>query len=226
MSDSLLLHVIEFVAILISLTFHECAHAWTADKLGDPTARLLGRVSLNPIVHSDLFGTILFPIIGSFYGFMFGWAKPVPVNLGNLRHPSRDHMLIAAAGPVSNMILATVGFLTLVTLKTISPTTAVMVRYVADYGVPREGGILAMFIMLAFHGMVINVILAIFNLIPIAPLDGAAVLSGLLPRDLAAGLHRLQSYSMIIFILMLYTGFTSYLFSPPINFLQKFLIES
>src|SRR5438045_9683173 len=98
MSDQFFVGIIEFIVLLLSLTFHGCAHAWTADRLGDPTARNLGRVSLNPVVHSDLFGTILFPLIGMQYGFMFGWAKPVPVNVGNLRNPSRDHMLVAAAG--------------------------------------------------------------------------------------------------------------------------------
>ena len=98
--------LIQFLVLLLSLSVHECAHAWTADRLGDPTARFLGRVSLNPIVHADLWGTIIFPLIGMQYGFMFGWAKPVPVNVGRLRNPARDHMLVAAAGPVSNMIMA------------------------------------------------------------------------------------------------------------------------
>ncbi len=98
---------IAFIVLLFSLTVHEMAHAWTADRLGDPTARLLGRVSLNPIVHADLFGTVLLPLVSMFSGAtLIGWAKPVPVTLRYLRHPRRDYMLVAAAGPASNLLLA------------------------------------------------------------------------------------------------------------------------
>src|SRR5688572_20017667 len=104
MSDFVFVAIMQFVVLLLSLSVHETAHAWSADRLGDPTARYLGRVSLNPLVHADLMGTIILPIIGLFSGFMFGWAKPVPVNVGRLRHPKRDHMLVAAAGPASNLL--------------------------------------------------------------------------------------------------------------------------
>src|SRR6266581_3210459 len=102
--------IVQFIVLLLSLSIHESAHAWTADRFGDPTARYLGRVSLNPIVHADLMGTIVFPLIGIFVlrGAMFGWAKPVPVNVTRLKHPSRDHMVVAAAGPLSNLLLAAV----------------------------------------------------------------------------------------------------------------------
>ena len=98
---------IAFIVLLFSLTVHEMAHAWTADRLGDPTARLLGRVSLNPIVHADLIGTVLFPLLALVSGVpLIGWAKPVPVNIGRLRHQRRDYVLVAAAGPASNLVLA------------------------------------------------------------------------------------------------------------------------
>ena len=98
---------IEFIVLLFSLTVHECAHAWTADRLGDPTARLLGRVSLNPIVHADLIGTVLFPLVAMVANApLIGWAKPVPVNIRRLRHQRRDYVLVAAAGPASNVVLA------------------------------------------------------------------------------------------------------------------------
>src|SRR5207245_1360365 len=108
--------IVQFIVCLISQSMHESAHAWTADRFGDPTARYLGRVSLNPMVHADLMGTIVFPLIGIFVlrGAMFGWAKPVPVNVSRLKHPSRDHMLVAAAGPISNLLLATLLFMFLV----------------------------------------------------------------------------------------------------------------
>jgi Zn-dependent protease len=187
---------------------------------------MLGRVSLNPIVHSDLWGTIIFPLVGLQYGFMFGWAKPVPVNLGQLRNPLRDHMLIAAAGPASNMILAAGAFLSLLTMKFTSSDSANLVRAVVYGDVPLGGSIAAPMAIFFFYAMVINVILAIFNLIPVAPLDGAAVLAGLLPRELAIGLHKLQAYSFMIFIVLLVSGLPQYLFRPPILFLQAVLLSS
>src|SRR6201982_3223100 len=120
--------VIQFIVLLLSLSVHESAHAWTADALGDPTARNLGRISLNPLVHADPFGTILFPLIGMFSGLMFGWAKPVPVNVSRLRNPSRDHMIVAAAGPISNVLLATGLFAILMIVKGISSDGALAVH--------------------------------------------------------------------------------------------------
>jgi len=226
MNDNVFTGIIQFVVLLLSLTIHECAHAWTAYRLGDSTARDLGRISLNPIVHSDLWGTIIFPLVGLQYGVMFGWAKPVPVNVGNLRNPTRDHMLVAAAGPISNMLLATLMFMVLIVMKMSSPEAALLVRDVVLFDVPHGGSILGPIAMFAFYGMYINVILAIFNLLPVAPLDGAAVLSGLLPRSLAEGLDRLQAYSFMIFILLLVTGIPSYFFNPPILFLRRLLVAS
>src|SRR5262252_6867153 len=134
MNTQLFVGVIEFIVLLLSLSVHESAHAWTADRLGDPTARFLGRVSLNPIVHIDPFGTLLLPIIGMFNGFMFGWAKPVPVSVNRLRNPSRDYMLVSAAGPLSNLLLAIILFAVLTIVKLSSAHAAEIVREVASFG--------------------------------------------------------------------------------------------
>src|SRR5262249_54423897 len=151
---------IAFIVLLFSLTVHETAHAWTASRLGDPTARLLGRVSLNPIVHADLVGTVLFPLIAIVTNFpLIGWAKPVPVNVKNLRRGRRDYVLVAAAGPASNLLLAVLASLAL-DLITVSPMRL---------GEPNVSAPLASLLSQAIR---LNVLLAVFNMLPIPPLDG------------------------------------------------------
>src|SRR3954470_10888074 len=170
------------VVLLFSLTVHEMAHAWSADRLGDPTARLLGRVSLNPLVHADLIGTIVFPLIAMVSGApLLGWAKPVPVNLRYLRHPRRDYMVVAAAGPASNLILALFAAL-LLAIVPITPQTL---------GEPTVSVPVAAILS---RLMALNVLLAVFNMIPIPPLDGGNVLAGVLPPNLAEVFNKLRPY--------------------------------
>jgi Zn-dependent protease len=202
---------IQFAVLLFSLTIHEMAHAWTADRLGDPTARLLGRVSFNPIVHSDLVGTVLFPLIALFGNVpLLGWAKPVPVNIHQLRHPRRDYMLVAAAGPASNLVLAVVSAFALAALP-ISP----VVLGEANVSAP-----LASFLSMAVN---LNILLAVFNMLPIPPLDGGNVLSGLLPSRFASLLNQVRPYGfMLLYALILTNGFY-YLVLRPSMLLRSWL---
>ncbi len=211
------------IVLLLSLSVHESAHAWTADRLGDPTARYLGRISMNPLVHADFFGTFLFPLIGFFSGFIFGWAKPVPVNTARLRHPKRDYMLVAAAGPVSNLLMASGLLFLLLVLKATSSSMGLLINQVAR-GVASGEGILVPLISMAYFGVMINLILAIFNMIPVAPLDGAAVLSGLLPDSLSRPYAQIQNYGFFILIGLLFLGVPWYMFSPVIGAVQSFLV--
>ena len=182
----------EFVVLLLSLTVHEAAHAWSADILGDPTARRLGRVSLNPAVHIDPIGTLLFPLIAMLTRVpILGWAKPVPVNPANLHpHWARKYMAVAAAGPASNLVLAILGAIGLHMIGFAGgslPATAQTFEFLKAL-------------------VEINVLLAVFNMIPVPPLDGGNVLSGLLQGQAAVLFNNLRPYGMLILYGLLLTG--------------------
>jgi Zn-dependent protease len=203
--------VIAFIVLLFSLTVHESAHAWTADRLGDPTARLLGRVSLNPIVHADPIGTVLFPLLALFSGVpLIGWAKPVPVNVRRLRHQRRDYVLVAAAGPASNLVLAIVAALLLSAL----PVSPVIL------GEPNVSAPLASLLSL---GVQLNLLLAVFNMLPIPPLDGGNVLGGLLPVNLATAFDRIRPYGFLLLYALMFTNGFQYFVLPPYRFLLAWL---
>ncbi len=200
--------LIGLAIVLVSLSVHEAAHAWTADRLGDPTARLLGRVSLNPVVHIDLIGTIVLPLIAIYSGFpIIGWAKPVPVNIGRLQHPRRDFMIVAAAGPLSNLAQALVAALLLRALF-------------AGEGLGSSSTLIYMLLRV----VEINVLLAVFNLIPIPPLDGGNVLAGLLPETGAAVLDRIRPFGFILLYALMLTGVLAQLIIPPARFVLGALL--
>ena len=184
--------LVAFAVLLVSLTFHEAAHAWSADRLGDPTARQLGRVSLNPVVHIDPIGTILFPLIAMVTNFpIIGWAKPVPVNTHNLGgHWKQKFMAIAAAGRASNVVLAVI--------------CALGVRLMGfETEAGGVGGTLFRFLILM---VIINVLLAVFNMLPVPPLDGGNVLAGLLRGRAYEIFDGLRPYGIIILYAILLTG--------------------
>ena len=203
--------LISFIVLLFSLTVHEMAHAWTADRLGDPTARLLGRVSLNPIVHADPIGTVLFPLIAAFSGVpLIGWAKPVPVNVRRLGSPRRDFVLVAAAGPISNLVLAFAAAIVLRLLK-VTPVTL---------GEPNISAPLASLLVQLRQ---INVLLAVFNMIPIPPLDGGNVLLGMLPPRIAAPVSSLRPYGFLLIYVLMLTGALGSLVGPPYHLIVSWL---
>jgi Zn-dependent protease len=197
-----------FVLLIGSLTFHEAAHAWTANKLGDPTARILGRLSLNPAVHIDVIGTIVFPLIALLTGVpLIGWAKPVPVDMRNLRHPRRDFAIVALAGPISNLVLATVG--------------AIIFKVMPDPGSGASGEMIARVLILF---VLINVLLAVFNMIPIPPLDGGNVLMGILPEPMAAVIDRLRPWGFMLLYVLMLTGLLSAMTMPVRNAILNWLL--
>ena len=194
--------------VLVAVILHELAHGYSAYLLGDPTAARMGRLTLNPIAHIDLFGTLLLPFLLIVTGapFLFGYAKPVPVDFTNLRNPRRDMVRVAAAGPIMNLILAGLSAFALKFLLSL--------QLISDGLVARN----------LLNSVLINVVLAVFNLFPIPPLDGGRVATGLLPRQPALALARLEPYGMLIVILLLMTGILGDILQPPVLFVLNTLL--
>jgi Zn-dependent protease len=213
---------IAFLVLVFSLTVHESAHAWAADRLGDPTARALGRVSLNPLVHVDPIGTLLFPLLGMVTGApIIGWAKPVPVATWRFDRPRRDYLMVAAAGPISNLSMAFVAAIGLRLLP-----VATLVSGFAPEATARaaEARVLAPVARLVWSALEINLLLAIFNLLPIPPLDGSSVLAGLLPERFAAVLDRLRPYGFVLLYVLMFSGGFSLVVGIPYRYILSWLI--
>jgi Zn-dependent protease len=188
--------------VLFAITLHEVAHGWAAEKLGDKTARRLGRISLNPIRHIDPVGTVLVPLLLFFTsGFIFGWAKPVPVTWENLRRPKRDMALVAVAGPGANLLMA-IGWALLAKLAagaaSLSPAMA-------------QG-----LVLMGLAGLQINIVLMVLNLLPLPPLDGSRIVSGILPPGPERAYAQIEPYGIVILLLLMVTGVLSKLLIPPV----------
>lgn len=193
---------ISLPAFLIAIVFHEAAHAWMADRFGDPTARLEGRLTLNPVVHYDLVGTIIFPMIGIIFGgMMFGWAKPVPVDTRRFKNIRSGIFWVSFAGPLANLILMVISAILLAGLMTkVSPAFSYY----------------TVFSDMLKNAVTINVLLAVFNLIPFPPLDGSKMVTSMLDYNQARKFEELQNYSFVFIIIIIVTPVLSWIMTPAI----------
>lgn len=221
---------INLIPLLLAITFHEAAHGWVAYKKGDPTAKMLGRVTLNPLVHIDPFGTIILPMMLLFFGGgIFGWAKPVPVNFRLLHDQKRDPVYVASAGVVTNLALGAISGILLSVIGLIDPDTVMKIR---TFGMQAQatGSLQSALVPLALmcvESVKWNVALAIFNLIPIPPLDGGRIAVGLLPYGPSQALASMERYGMLILIALLFLdpfGIIWRIIAPIIHLLTRMFL--
>lgn len=223
--DSLGFKVVDFAiqlaVILFAISFHESAHAWSALQFGDTTARDQGRISLNPIRHIDPFGSIVLPLVlYIFSGFIFGAAKPTPVDLRHVRNPRLTNLVVSAAGPLSNFLLASVGILLLRVIRAVSPQSIDNLVQ-ALQGKHFAAGALAPVTYLLFYFALVNVSLAVFNLIPIPPLDGSGVAVSLIGPPAQRAFAVLAPFGFLVLILLMTTSLLGWIFRP----FQRLLLE-
>jgi len=191
--------------MLFAITVHEASHAWVAARCGDTTAKALGRLSINPIKHIDLIGTILVPIVIlvlSHFNFAFGWAKPVPINPNLFKNRNRDEILVAVAGPLSNFLMA------------LSWTGIAKLAIISH---PEHSVIALFFLLSAKAGIIINLVLGFLNILPIPPLDGGRIVAALLPYRWSIKYQKLESYGFLILLALMFTGILATILNPLIN---------
>lgn len=203
MPSETIMIALQVLALLFAVSFHESAHGLVALACGDPTARDLGRISLNPLKHIDPVGSVVVPALLALAGApVFGWAKPVPVDLSRTREPRKANLLVSAAGPLSNVILAILFALVVFALR-------------GQVREPLGDSVLGIIMLLALFSVLVNVALAIFNLLPIPPLDGFGVLESLVPRQLYPLTMALRRYGMLILLAVMMTGLLGQILGPP-----------
>ena len=231
-TPDIVLGIFEFVVLLFALSLHESAHGWMASLLGDQTARMLGRITLNPIKHIDPVGTIMLPLVALVTHIpVIGWAKPTPVNSRNFKHYVRDDILTTLAGPVSNVIASVVSLLVLIVLAKTSPVGLASVRSVAMRGIAGPDPLLMAvspiaypLVLIFYFGMLLNLFLAAFNLLPLPPLDGSHIFRHMLPYRWLPVYDRLGILSLFL-MLFFGGGVTNAMINPVLGFFRILLLS-
>lgn len=201
---------IAILPTLFAIVVHEVAHGWVAYRLGDSTAYMMGRLTLNPLKHIDPIGTVLVPALLIYtVGFAFGWAKPVPINWHHLRQPKRDIALVAIAGPASNLLMA-IAWGLIAKLASLLPTSMELISTPLGY--------------MSLFGILINTVLMVFNLVPIPPTDGGRIITSLLPPKIAYNVSRIEPYGMFILIALLFSGLLWQIIGPVIDWIMALII--
>jgi len=213
MSDLTLVEkvIVWAIPVLFAITVHEVAHGWVASRLGDQTAKSMGRLTLNPLKHIDPIGTVVLPLVLLYIGgFIFGWAKPVPVNWQNLRHPRRDMALVAAAGPCANLVM-------LVLWALLAKLLVVVIQ--------KPVWIMELILIMSSVGITINIILMVLNLFPLLPLDGGRIMTSLLPPRLAVIYSRLERFGLLLLVLLIASGVLGNILGPVVSSMEGFVYK-
>jgi Zn-dependent protease len=231
MDPSIALKIFEFIVLLFALSFHEAAHAWTASRLGDQTARMLGRVTLNPAKHIDPFGTLILPLITLFLpgfgGLLFGWAKPTPVTGRNFRHYKRDDTLVTLAGPASNLLLAILSLIALLLIERFAPAGRACVMAViggAWEDLMASAPVLLPVVILLYASITLNLILAVFNLMPFPPLDGSRLFRHVISGR-AAAMYDSMGYFGFFLAVLIGGRITWFIVRPMLGFFVALLLQ-